>query len=603
MSKVVLSVCKHNFFLFFLISLLFLIGCKAGITGHAVSKVSIINTAPLMNSVNTFSLYVSSDDNIQEDNFTICSNKDTKKVHMNVKASDADGFGNITNVTFKIVLLSGTTESDFNRFGNDFINLIFESGSGANAIYKFAFNMSINDPERKDPLFYRIKSKVSDGISTSVTLDKNYIFIKETCGEFTNDSFIAIVNETTIIDGTQDADTSIEIVTNATVNGSFSITKTTVSPVNFTDFGVVALNKYIDIALTPVINQSLTSIKIKIHYTDAEVSAAGIEESSLEMYNWNGTNWTVIDNSTADAINNFVSGTVEHFSLYALFGNASVSVSAVEPSVEVEEAEKGGVGFIIPSIKLDADLIKVSLKEDESKTKFLNIINDGNTKLELNLIIRDLEDFVSLSDDLIILAPGETKVIALKFNGKLVGIYSGKLLVKGDGVSESVNLIVEVESKEILFGIALDLIKTKIGIWDDLNVKISLINFGVPGRVNVSLFYTIKDLDNNIVLKETETTEVGAQKEFVKTFKLPSDIAIGDYLISAELRYANTTATSSASFEITKRPVKLGLPLIVSFIILILILIILTIIHLREYKEIKYITKINEILGRIKKKR
>ncbi|MBN4049167.1 hypothetical protein JYT91_00970 [archaeon AH-315-M20] len=310
-----------------------------------------------------------------------------------------------------------------------------------------------------------------------------------------------------------------------------------------------------------------------------------------------------------------LNSTTNYYKIQGLNHSGSKQILFTKPAEAAEEAEAAptaaapsggggvvagvgiGAGFIpeeeiSPSIKIDKDLIKVSLKEDESITKFLNIINDGALKLNLNLEIRDLEEFVSLSDTSITLEPQETKVITLKFIGKLVGVYSGKLLVKGDGVSESVNIIVEVESKEILFDIVLDLIKTKIGIGDDLNVKISLINLGVPGRVNVSLFYTIKDLNNNIVLKETETTEIETQKEFIKTFKLPSDIAIGDYLISTELRYANATAISSALFEITKRPIKIELPLIWVLIILILILIILTliliiltIIHLREYKE------------------
>jgi len=513
---------KKNFLLIillslFLFSLLLMNIFKPSITGYAVasSKASIINSEPVIKSINTFSLYVSSDDNKQEDNFTICSNEDTKKVHIQVKVSDADGIGNITNVTFKILLLNGTTESDFDSFGNDSISLTFESGSGANAIYKYTFNMSINDSKRQDPLFYRIKSNVTDGISTSTTLNINYTFINETCDRFINDSFIAIANETTIINGTQDADTTIEIQTNATVNGSFSITKTTFSPVSFADFGVVALNKYIDIVVSSVINQSLTSIKLKISYTDAEVTAVDIEESSLKPYNWNGTNWIVLDNLTIDTINNFVSGTVEHFSLFALFGE-SISVVTVEVSVEGEVAKKGGAGFIISAEEPE--------KEPEEE-------------------------------------PKEEE--------------------KAEPITE-----------EILFDIVLDLIKTKILIGDNLNVKIGLINLGVPGRVNVSLYYTITDFNNNVILKETETTEVETQKEFIKTFKLPSDIVIGDYLISAELRYADTTATSSASFEITKRPIKIELPLIVSFIILILI--ILTIISLKRYRKIKWVIKINK---------
>ena len=268
-----------------------------------------------------------------------------------------------------------------------------------------------------------------------------------------------------------------------------------------------------------------------------------------------------------------------------------------------------GAGFVpekIPSpIKLDTDLIKASLKEDQIITEPLRITNDGDTKLELNLQISGVEGFIFLSEDSIALYPGESKSIKLKIIGISVGVYSGKLLVKGDGISEIVRIIIDVESKNILFDIALDLIKSEISIGDNLNVKIGLINLGVPGRVNVRLYYTISDSNNNAVLKESEAVEVETQKEFIKNFKLPSDAAIGDYTISAELLYGENTAISSTLFKITKGPIKIGpvkleFSLIWVLIILTVILIALTIINLKEHKEIKYIIKINEILDKIK---
>ncbi len=154
------------------------------------------------------------------------------------------------------------------------------------------------------------------------------------------------------------------------------------------------------------------------------------------------------------------------------------------------------------------------------------------------------------------------------------------------------------EAKEVLFDIILDLIKSKIFAGEDLNVKITLINFGVPGRVNVSLYYAIKDSNNNAVLKETETTKVETQKEFIKTFKLPSGIAIGDYTISAELRYDNITASSSASFEIIKKPIEMPSPLRqIQYLLLIIIIILIVLILHKKYKT----KKIEELIKKEKK--
>ena len=183
--------------------------------------------------------------------------------------------------------------------------------------------------------------------------------------------------------------------------------------------------------------------------------------------------------------------------------------------------------------------------------------------------------------------------------GISIGAYSGKILIKGDGINESVRVIFDVESKKILFDIALDLIKSEILIGDDLNIKIGLINLGVPGMVNVSLYYKISDSNNNIVLKENEIVKVETQKEFIKNFKLPSDIAIGDYLISAEVRYGEDTAISSSLFKVIKSQIILKFSLIGVLTILVVLLIVLTIINLREHKDLKYIIKTNKILKSI----
>ena len=134
----------------------------------------------------------------------------------------------------------------------------------------------------------------------------------------------------------------------------------------------------------------------------------------------------------------------------------------------------------------------------------------------------------------------------------------------------------EEATKEVLFDIIMDLIKSKIFVDEDLNVKITLVNFGVPGKVNVSLYYEILDLENNVILIENETRTVETQIEFIKTFKLPPTVKLGDYKLSAKLIFGDSQeAISQSSFQIVSKekqwPALIIFTLLVAFGLYILI--------------------------------
>ncbi len=67
-------------------------------------------------------------------------------------------------------------------------------------------------------------------------------------------------------------------------------------------------------------------------------------------------------------------------------------------------------------------------------------------------------------------------------------------------------------------------------------MRVSLINFGDPGSVNVQLVYTLLHHNGDILLQEFETVEVETQHEFLKTLNLPQ-LAPGEYSILTELLY------------------------------------------------------------------
>ena len=61
----------------------------------------------------------------------------------------------------------------------------------------------------------------------------------------------------------------------------------------------------------------------------------------------------------------------------------------------------------------------------------------------------------------------------------------------------------------------------------------------------------IKDLENNIILTESETFAVLEQLSYAKTFSIPSDLRTGTYIAAIEIVYENSFATSSALFDVT----------------------------------------------------
>ena len=66
-------------------------------------------------------------------------------------------------------------------------------------------------------------------------------------------------------------------------------------------------------------------ITITLTYEDSDVS--GVNESTLQIYRWNGTAWSALSDCVVDANANTITCTTSNFSLFGLFGGASSSGS------------------------------------------------------------------------------------------------------------------------------------------------------------------------------------------------------------------------------------------------------------------------------------
>ncbi|MFH1456049.1 MAG: hypothetical protein ABIF40_03810 [archaeon] len=125
-----------------------------------------------------------------------------------------------------------------------------------------------------------------------------------------------------------------------------------------------------------------------------------------------------------------------------------------------------------------------------------------------------------------------------------------------------------------LFDIKSNLIKNKISLSEILFINISLTNFGEPGTNNVTLNYSIIDLNDNVILTEKESKIIGNNLDFIKIITLPEDIDVGHYILYILLIYDGGKASTENIFEIIEQKEYNYLLLIILILILIQLLII-----------------------------
>jgi hypothetical protein len=97
-------------------------------------------------------------------------------------------------------------------------------------------------------------------------------------------------------------------------------------------------------------------------------------------------------------------------------------------------------------------------------------------------------------------------------------------------------IINKTSAKQILFDIGVKINKKNLFVNEKLVSTISLINLGVPGKVNVTAIYRIIDSVGNTVYEEREIVSVETQLEFLKEFDI-SKLDEGTYSLLAEVKY------------------------------------------------------------------
>jgi hypothetical protein len=75
-----------------------------------------------------------------------------------------------------------------------------------------------------------------------------------------------------------------------TGNATVTVAQFVDNPGGYSPTGFNALDNYIDVYI-PYAGE-VTEVVVRLYYTDAELAAAGIDEESLRLFWWNGTEWS-----------------------------------------------------------------------------------------------------------------------------------------------------------------------------------------------------------------------------------------------------------------------------------------------------------------------
>jgi len=174
------------------------------------------------------------------------------------------------------------------------------------------------------------------------------------------------------------SDTQIDLNLNDTVNASVFVGLLDDEDVGSLGIGPIGMLPFkgIQVELNEDANNTLNWAIIRIYYTDAELDALGIEESSLRMYYFNETSgeWELVEEQgIVTTPPKYVWGNVTHFSTYALFGEEAEEADDDDDDDDDDDPVRrggSGGGAVAVGSRPPAD------EEDEDDTTEQDVIDD-----------------------------------------------------------------------------------------------------------------------------------------------------------------------------------------------------------------------------------
>ncbi|MEK6878780.1 MAG: hypothetical protein AABY22_04195 [Nanoarchaeota archaeon] len=306
-------------------------------------------------------------------------------------------------------------------------------------------------------------------------------------------------------------------------------------PLNLTDSSgnTIDFNRYINISTNwieintstlPNLNASATLTLSNLSYSNPRIVINDIVCPNTICVKQSYSNGVLVFN-----VSHFTSFSAEETPVSSSPSESSSSSSGGGSTTNTQDAAINRINF-------NKEIIKISLKQKETKKESLIIKNTGTKTINLNLIFQNIDEFIKTSDKSFSLAPEEEKEIFFEFSGKedkSPDIYTGKILIKGEGIEKSIPIIFELESKNPLFDVLITIPKENrfISSGKDLPFNVKILELEKLERGDVELEYIIKNDQGTTIALNQETIAVEKQADFIRTIYIPEGTKEGDYYL------------------------------------------------------------------------
>ncbi|MDP3992545.1 MAG: hypothetical protein Q8P79_03515 [Nanoarchaeota archaeon] len=245
----------------------------------------------------------------------------------------------------------------------------------------------------------------------------------------------------------------------------------------------------------------------------------------------------------------------------------------------------GGGGGAAVNINVTPAEFNINLAVNTTTERTIQVRNLGTSSVTVAVTQSNLGNHVILGATSLTIPGGQSVDLNVVFVAlSEPGIFTGTITIGGKTVLVSLN----VKTQLLLFDSNIIVLNEDYLVpqGDELRTRVTLIPLGDPERLDVELFFTIRDYAGRIYLTKSETMLVDRLTEIDRNFDTGA-LPLGKYVVGLELRYPNGVAPSSAHFEVTKGAGILGriILYLISLILLILIIILLILIWKRRKKK------------------
>lgn len=342
------------------------------------------------------------------------------------------------------------------------------------------------------------------------------------------------------------------------------------------NYGKIIFNENINLTRDVVSNYLNLNNNINLSFNKIEINTSKLtsleKPATLYLYDLTFSNPRILKNgeicpSTTCKQQSYSGGTL-------IFNVTNFSIYSAEeiPGIIASSSSGGGVAPTSNFI-LNKDLIKVSLKQGETKREVINITNTGQTILDITIKPEFVGKFMVISEDLFSLKPKESKIINIDIfatENEISGAYVGRIIINGGGITKIINSIIEIQEKKPLFDVSVDVISKEVNPGEQVEAKINVINKGDIKQMDILVYYDIRNFQGDILSFKEESIFIEEELNIKRKLRVLSDANFGAYVFYTKISHGDVSAFGTDVFMVSDKIKSFNIILIVLIIILII---------------------------------